>query len=505
MQDAGDRLDIERATRDDLPAFAARPVGAVAAVTAVVLFALSGRYGFHRDEMYFLACGRRLAWGYPDQPPFAPFLARLMSDLHSGVVVLRIPSDLAVAATVVFTGLIAREVGADRRGQLFAAAAIAISNLTLGSGHLFSTTTFGVTFWAVLFFLALRVLRTGQSRWWLLAGIVAGVALLDNDLVAFLAGAVFVSILIVGPRRVLLDRWLVAGVVVAAALWAPYLAWQARHGWPQLDVANSIAHGSSGSGGPRWSIPLEQLYLATPLLTPVWIAGLVRLLRRPELRWARALGITWFVLLAAFVITGGKPYYLALTMPLLIGAGAQPTVEWWSGRSSSARRGWVVALAISAVIDAIVTLPVVPLGALHATPVVAVNFDAGETVGWPAYADQLAAAWRTVDDPAAVIVAGNYGEAGAVDHYGGHRGLPHAYAVQNAYWLWGPPPDNADDVLAIGFARSDLLTDFTIVTLVGRLHNRYGVDNVEQGMPLWQCRHLRRPWPVVWRGLRRYG
>src|SRR5947209_6986366 len=244
-----ERSDVRRVdgAHAPLPPFARREVLLTAAGAAGVLLALSGRYGFHRDEMYFLACGRRLAWGYPDQPPLVPLLARLMSALSPSLVVLRLPSDVAVAITVVFAGLIARELGGGRRAQLLAAAGTAIGNLTLGSGHLLSTTTFGVTVWAVLCFLVLRILRTGQSRWWPVAGAVTGVGLLDNDLVAFLAAAVLVSILIVGPRRRLLDPWLLVGVLIAGALWAPYLSWQSAHGWPQLTIARALAHGSSGS------------------------------------------------------------------------------------------------------------------------------------------------------------------------------------------------------------------------------------------------------------------
>ena len=487
------------------PPLARRGVAAIAAGAASVLLLLSGRYGFHRDEMYFLACGRRLAWGYPDQPPLVPLLARAMSSLSHSLVAVRLPSDVAVAVTVVLAAMIARELGGTRNAQLLAAAGTAIGNLTLGSGHLLSTTTLGVTFWAALCWLALRLLRTGQSRWWPVAGIVAGIGLLDNDLVAFLVAAIVVSVLVVGPRERLANPWALLGIVIAVALWLPYLLWQARHGWPQFDVANAVAHGSSGSGGPRWAIPLAQLYLATPVLTPVWIAGLVRLLRDESLRWARPLAVAWFVLLVVFVVTGGKPYYLALMMPLLLGAGAEPTLRWLSRGDRASRRGWAIGFAISAVIDAIVTLPVLPIGVLHQTPVVAVNYDAGETVGWPTYVDQVATAWRSLGDPNAAIVTSNYGEAAAVDQYGRTRGLPHAYSGHTAYWLWGPPPSRPGPTLCVGFSRDRLETVFADVTQVGRLRNPYDVSNTEQGRPLWRCANPRMPWPTLWRQLRTYG
>src|SRR5258708_694990 len=106
-----------------VPDFAAGPVIVAALLLAALLIAFSGRYGYHRDELYFLACGRRLAWGYPDQPPLVPVIARLVSGLApASLVVLRLPSAVASAVLVLLTGLIARELGAERAAPALAAA-----------------------------------------------------------------------------------------------------------------------------------------------------------------------------------------------------------------------------------------------------------------------------------------------------------------------------------------------------------------------------------------------
>src|SRR6266700_1948461 len=128
-----------------------------------------------------------------------------------------------------------------------------------------------------------------------------------------------------------------------SGLWAPYLAWQAGHGWPELAIARSIASGGSGTSAPRWELLPFQLVLVG-YLAPVGVAGLVRLLRGDALRWCRALGIAFVVLLIIFTVTGGKPYYLGGMFPVLLGAGAQPALDWVR-RGRTTVRAWLLAAA----------------------------------------------------------------------------------------------------------------------------------------------------------------
>jgi hypothetical protein len=493
-----------------LPGFATRGVLLTGGLVGCGLAAVSVRYGYHRDELYFLACARHLAWGYPDQPPLVPLAARLMSTISSSsVAVLRIPSDVAAAATTVLTGATARELGASRRGQVLAAAGIGVSNVLLATGHLLSTSTFMITFFAALVLLALRLFRTGNPCWWVPAGAVAGLGLLDSDLVAFLIAAVLVGVLVAGPRKPLVSWWFAAGGAIAVAIWLPYLVWQARHGWPQLTVAHAIAHGSSGTSTPRWQIVAMQFVLCSPPLVPIWVAGLARLCRSTELRWCRAMSVAYFALLAAFLVTGGKPYYLAGLFPLLLAAGIEPALRWARrGRTGLRDRTLIAALIIAVVPDALITLPLLPVAAVHATPVVALNYDAGETIGWPRYVSQLAQVYRElapVSQAHIVILAENYGEAGAVQRYGEAFQLPPAYSGHNAFWLWGPPPTSTSTVIAVGFSHDRLTRLFANVRLAGRLDNGHNVQNDEQHAPLSICQHPLKSWSQTWIQLRRYG
>ena len=477
----------------------------IGGLVALLLVAFASGYGYHRDELYFLAAGRHLAWGYADQGPLTPLIARAMSEIDSdSLTVLRLPSALAAGATVVLTGLMARALGGSRRAEAIAAAVAAVATVVLFTGHLLSTSTFDLLCWTAVTWLAVRGLRRGDDRLWLVAGAVVGVGLLNKPLPAFLAVAMLVGVAIAGPRRLLRSRYVWAGAAIALVLWAPWLVWQASHGWPQIDVSRSIASGGSKSSEPWWAVVPFQLLLVSPLLAPVWIVGVVRMLRAPELSDLRFLGYAWLVLAVVFTATGGKPYYLAGLLPMLIAAGAGAVDGWMRrGRQRARVASLAAAVAASAAVGITIALPVLP--ATAADPVIALNGDVGETIGWPDLVRTVAGVERRLPRGShPVIVTANYGEAGAVDRYGPALGLPRAFSGHNAYGDWGPPPDRAAPVIAIGLP-SGALTHLAGCRQVARIHNEAGVDNDEDGAPVAVCRGPRRSWSVAWPGLRHLG
>ena len=479
----------------------------IAGATTVLLVGLASRYGYHRDELYYLAAGHHLAWGYPDQPPWTPLLARLMSALAPGsLTLLRLPSALAAAGTIVLTGLLAREFGAGRSAQVLAALSVALSGLLLGSDHLLSTTAFNLFVWTLLLWLVVRTLRVGDRGMWIVIGLVAGAGLLNSDLVAFLLVAILVGVLVAGPRPLVTMPTVWIGGLIALILWAPYLVWQAQHGWPELAVSRSIAAGGSGTSTPRALILPEQLVLVSPYLCPVWIAGLVRLLRDPALRWCRAIGLAYVALAILFLVTGGKGYYLATALPVLLAAGSRPAIDWLErGRVRLRRTIAVAALVLTALGTVLFTLPVLPVGLVHRTPIVALNYDEGETIGWPTFVSQIAQVYDRVPPaqrPTTSILASNYGEAGAVDRFGAPFGLPPASSPQDGFWYWGPPPSSAHTFVVVGFKEHQLATLFGGCTLGTRLNNEFGIHDQEQGSPVWTCSRLKADWSLTWPRLR---
>ncbi|WP_410675968.1 glycosyltransferase family 39 protein [Amycolatopsis sp. cmx-4-68] len=489
-----------------LPRFAALPVGIVVAAQAIVLTALSGRYGFHRDELYFVAAGRRPDWGYVDQPPITPWLARASTALFGETPTgLRVVATLLGMATVVVVALIAREVGGGRGAQLFTALATALSAYVLTVAHMLATNSADLLLWSLIALSGLRLLRTGDGRWWLAVGAAAGLGLANKWLVLLLLSGLGIGVAVAGPRRVLRTRWLAGGVGIAVVLAAPVVLWQAAHGWPMLTVAGGIS-ADDGLENRLLFVPMQLVYLS-PVLVPVWVAGLVRPWRDPALRWARALAIAYPVVCVELLALGGKPYYSVPLLLPLVALGAEPSLRWLA-RGGTVRRALTgAAAAVCVVVSVLTGLPVVPAPALG--PVLAVNKEPGEQVGWPGFTDTVAGAWAQIpatERDTAVILAGNYGEAGAIERYGPERGLPQPYSPHMSYADWGPPPDRlVGPVLLIGRIDrgSPAAKLITGCRPVAKHHNAEGLDNGENGVVLSLC-GLTRPWSAAWPQLRHY-
>ena len=466
--------------------------------------ATANRYGYHRDELYFRVAAKHPAWGYDDQPALTPLLGRLsgwaFGDDPRG---LRVISAVAIAIVVVLVALIARELGAGRAGQAIAALATAASGAAMAVGHLLSTTTFDILVWVTVVLLVSRILGGGDERQWLLVGLVAGLGLENKNLVLILLGALACGCLIDRRFGLARSRWLWAGVVLAVLLWVPNLLWQAHHGWPQLELADKI--GNEDPIGNRVGLLPLQLLLIGPLLAPLWIAGLWWLLRRNEARPYRPLGLAYLTMLVVVFVAGGKPYYTMGLLLALLGAGAVVAERRLvAGKTTRLRLG--VVIGVSAAVAAAITLPLVPVGDLHATPIPAINEDAIETVGWPALTATVASVWNRLP-PAeradAVVFTGNYGEAGAVARYGPALGVRRAYSGHNAFWRFGRPRDGAAPIIVIGYDSLQALQgSFSGCRLAARIDNGVGLDNEEQDGPVWLCAATAEPWSTLWPRLR---
>lgn len=485
-------------------------LGAAAAFLVVEL-AMAARYGFHRDELYFLACSRHLDWGYVDQPPLVPAVARLVTLIAGpSVVALRVLPALAGAATVLLCALTARELGGGRRAQIVAAVAAATSAQWVAAFHLLSTAAFDIFFWAVITWLTTRLLVRNQPRLWLAVGAVTGMALLNKLNVAFLILAIGGGLLVTRRAPLLASRWAAAGGVLALALATPDIVWNATHDWAQISMLHALHSENSTLGASIGFIP-SQLVVVGPVLAAVWIPGLRRLAAHPA---ARPLAAAYVLLALIFTLAGAKPYYLAGMYCALFAGGALRWEERLADQAMlparrSLRRLTGVCLA-GGVLLAPLTLPVLPESALARGPWQGdINKDISATVGWSELVRQVATIASTLPPEQRsrlVILTGDYGAAGAVDLYGHAYGLPHAISGHNNYWWWGPgaSPDDSTTI-AVNLPEPLLGRLFSQVRPAGRVLTPHGVWSEERGDQIWICTGQTTPWARAWPGLRHYG
>lgn len=478
----------------------------VALTQLVVLVATSGRYGYHGDEMYFIAAGSHPAAGYPDQPPLVPLLAWTMNALapHS-LVALRLPSAVVSSVTTVVAALIARRVGGSSGAQVLAAACTACSGFALAVGHIVSTTTFDMLSTTLLLWCVIRAVTAGERSALLVAGVVAGIGSEAKPQVALVAAVVLVALAVVGPRWPLRTWWLWAGVALALLIAAPYLLWQATHGWPQLTVARHVA--GSAEGGRSGFVPF-QVVMVSLFLVPVWVAGLVAPLRRSGPVVLRFLPVTYAGLALLYLAGDGKAYYLASLYPAVLSVGSVPVVAWLCrGRSWLRGTALGLAFAFTLALNVPIALPVLPADQLQGSLVMAVNPDQGETVGWPALLSTVATALRRLSPSvrgSTAVFTFSYSEAGAVDLIGPSYGLPRAYSGHNGFSAWGRPPERDRHVLLLGYGRpADAAPYFGGCRVLAHVDNHVGLDNSQQGAPVMLC-HPHGTWRGLWPRLRHF-
>ncbi|RKT84273.1 Dolichyl-phosphate-mannose-protein mannosyltransferase [Saccharopolyspora antimicrobica] len=465
-----------------------RPVLLIASAVAAVLVLVSPRYGYFADELYFIAAGHHPSWGYADQPPLIPLLASTLDRLAPGsLVVLRSPAALAMAAGVVVTALIARELGGGRRAQIAAAGTWAVTAQFASAGHMLTTWSIDPVLWTTATWLLVRWTRLRDDRLLLWAGAVTAVALQVKFLIPVLWLGVGIAALLTGPRDLLRRPTLWCGAVLCALTLTPTLLWQHANGWPQLQMPATVA--SENSTG--W-LTLPLAVACAGLVGAVAVCfGTWRLLRAPHLSPYRYLGWAAIGIALAFAAVDGRPYYVAGLFGLLYAVAA---VEW----EHRPIRRWIVgtAYAASAVI-AIAALPILPMPVIPKHDVFARG-----SIGWPELTAAVADAHRSTP-PGTEVITHDYWSASALHHYGPAVGITGVHSGSRGFWHLSRP--SGGQVLYVGGTRDYLLQHFREVRPMTTVDTGLAVDTYYEGTTIWLASGPRAPWPDLWPEFQRMG
>lgn len=477
-------------------------IGGLAVAKLTLHLATNGLYDFHRDSLYYLDSARHPAWGYVDYPPVTPMMGRLSLTLFGpSVWGLRLWPSLAGAMLVVLAALIAREFGGGRFARILAAVGALTSPVLLGANWLFQTVTFDQLTWLVSFWLAARLVRTQDRRLWLALGVTLGVGLETKYTILALIAGLAAGTLLTPLRRHLATSWPWLGVGLAVLIFLPNLLWQAASGWPSIEYTFNHKSVQSLDFSPLTFLA-EQLALIGPLAIPLWLAGLYWLLSDPGRRLVGIAALVPFVI----YLFAGKSYYVGPLDPLLLAAGSCGLEMWTQRRGTLLRPATAVALVAQALVLLPLTLPLLPEATMARSPLPGIRKDFADTVGWHDLVGQVAAVYDAlpVDERAnAVVLTDNYGEAGAIDTYGGPLGLPTAVSGELTYYYWRPA-NLGGPVIAVGVDPTLLATLFYACSMVGTVSNSYGLHNEEFGAPISVCRRPKMPLDQLWPRLKAF-
>jgi len=487
------------------------PLAILVALKLVLHLYANSEYGFHRDELAYIDDGKRLAWGYVDHPPIAPLLAAAARMVWPDTSVLGLRLLPAVASTLLLgiTCLMARELGGGRLAMFFAGIAFIGAPVFLASGVLMQTVTFDLLWWGLLSLSYIRLAKTDDARWWLAIGALAGLALLTKYTAAFYLASFSLAMLATPARAHLRTPYPYIAAAIALLIFLPNLVWQAQHDFVVFDYTDAINQRDQAMGRTGDFFP-EQLLLLGPAAVFLWGLGLAWLFRSGDAKAYRALGWTFVSTVVLFAVFQGRGYYTAAVYPPLFAAGGVAIERLNSPRLLSwLRVPFAAVLAGGAAFAASVSLPLASTGSGYFEFASDLNEDLPEMVGWP----ELVGTIAVVRDglPAseradAAVLAGNYGEAGAVNLYGPRYGLPRAISPVNSYYEHSKGRLDAPVYIVVGFDQAELRTLFRSVEVAAPIQNRDEVENEETTRHrfVYLCRDPIRPLSDAWESLRAF-
>lgn len=507
----------------------------IAAFAGVLTFALHAatawRYGYFRDELYFIACAKHLAWGYVDQPPLVAIAAWLALPFGEALLALRALPILAAAGTTVVAVAIARDLGGGRFARILTALCVGLMPAYLALGNLLTTSSFEGFSWTLVAWISIAIVRDDSpakrpARWMWLAICVA-FGLYGKYSMALFAVCLLVGVLLTARRNVLATVWLPIAAAGAMLLLFPNIVWQWQHGFPFLEVLrgdaahrhafnNGLVLESRDLASNTVAYLSEQLLYTNPVAVPVWIAGLIAPLTMARIRYVRFVSVAWIALSVAAVLLEAKGYYTTGIYATLFAVGSiavERAAKWL-------RAVAIVAISVVALASMPMSLPVLPLEQFlgyskaigltgrDGAPVRLIQPLYAEEFGWDRLARDVATIYDTLPPGTrglTAIYADTYADAGAIDLFGSKYGLPKAIGSQNSYWLWGTRGYDGATLIAIGASRIDILKRHYEQCQLAATSAEPLKWIVEGPSPIYFCTGPKAPFAQIWNDLRWYG
>ena len=508
--------------QEDRARYASGPALVLYVATSFLLLQLltATRYGYFGDEMYHMACGEHLDWGYVDQPPLIAIFSWLTRHLFgTSLFAIHLFPALAGFALVWLAGLLARELGGGRFAQALAALCTACAGIYVVLHHLFTMNAFEPLLWMACTYIVIRIIKTGNQKLWLWFGVLAGISLENKYSIALFGFSIVAGLLLTKERKALASMWIWIAGVIAFLIFLPNLLWNIQHHWPFLELMHNIRASGRDTAFTPLGYLLAQVFLMTPVTFPVWSLGALYFLFWKEGKTFRVLGWAFVVLLTSLIVLHGKDYYAAPVYPMVFAGGAIAIERFSIGK-------WRWVKAVTVVVILLGTLAFLPLFAPVLSPEAFLRYQAklpfnlqpseksmsaepmphyfSWDFGWEEMVQAVSQAYQTIpaeERADTAIFANDFAAAGAIDLLGPKYGLPKAIGGHQTYWLWGPRNYSGRTMILVGSTSRAAQEWFDEVTVMAELHHPYAPP--WENRPVLLCRgpirfhSLRDAWPSL--------
>lgn len=483
-------------------------------------FATNSSYGYFRDELYFLACGEHLAWGYPDHAPLIAFTAKLSRTLFGdSLFAIRLFSALAGATKVFLTALLVKEFGGGRFAVILSSLCVIFAPVYLAIDNLLAMNTFEPVFWMTCVYFAVLAIKHENSKYWFWFGVFAGLGVMNKHSMLFFGLAIVAGLLLTSARRVFLDKWFWIGGAMAFLIFLPNIIWEQQNNWATLELLQNVQKSGKNVVLSPLGFVAQQIFTLLPVTALVWVAGLWYFLGDQRGKQFRFLGFAYLVTLALMIFLKAKDYYLVPIYPMLFAAGG----VWWENFTEKRRSTRFLRFALPAVMVGLgivavpLVLPVLPIESfvkyqesLGIKPLKAeVSFDSilpqtyADQFGWPEMVAKVAEVYHSLpieERASTAIYASNYGQAGAIDFFGEKYSLPKSISPHQSYFLWGPRQYTGETMILLGANRAEAEKYCQSVEEKMEVGHRYSMSY--EKYKILVCRQTKKPLPEIWHSLK---
>lgn len=496
------------------------PAVCVGTIIFLFEFCFAGRYGYFRDELYYIACSRHLAAGYVDFAPLAAWILRLDQMLFGrSLYALRWLPALAHGGLVVLTALITRELGGKRFAVLLSAVGVALVPVYIVNANRYAMNAFEPLFWMAAIYFLLRVINTGDAKSFLWLGLVCGIGIENKHSTVFFIAALLLALAVTPERRLFATKWFWAAVGITFVLALPNLVWQIIHGFPTYVDLHNVRVIHKNVELPPWPFTMQQINMLNLLFAWLWLPGIGFLFFARQGRRYRVLGFTFIFFYLGMMFAHAKDYYVAPIYPLLFAGGAVVWELLTRVRVHWLRYAMVTEILFGGAVAMPVLLPMLP----PAETAAYINKVAGKSqktengmqstlpqyfadeFGWRELVAKTAELFHSLPPDVqrqTAILGGSYGDAGAIDFFGPQYGLPPSISAHQNYWYWGPRNYTGESVILLDWPREDAERHCNTVIPGPTLDNRWSMD--EEHYTIWLCKGMHPGLKEFWPDLKNW-